>query len=203
MPPTELIRTRRQILDAAEDLIRRRGMGATTTRAIAERAGCAEGTIYRHFPDKHALLCEIVDASFPTFHALLGGLEARAGSGDVAATLEEVGMAALGFYRLVVPLAVVPLSDHDLLEEQRRHFRETGSGPMRTFAYVATYLRREQERGRVSPTVSPEHVTRLFLGACFSQAFVESLVGDEASLGNDDDFVHRTVAALLNGAAPV
>ncbi len=200
MPPTELAGTRRQILEAAEDLIRQRGMGATTTRAIAERAGCAEGTIYRHFPDKHALLCELVDATFPVFHDLLSGLEGRAGQGELAATLAELGMAALGFYRLVVPLAVVPMGDHDLLEQQRRHFHETGSGPMRTFAYVAGYLRREQERGRLSAGVSPEHVARLFLGACFSQAFVEALVGDEASLGEDEDFVHRTVAALLTGA---
>src|SRR5205085_4580512 len=89
-------KTRLHILDAAEDLIRRRGMEATTTRAIAERAGCAEGTIYRHFPDKHALLCEIVDATFPAFHALLDGLAAKAGTGDVRVTLEELGAAALG-----------------------------------------------------------------------------------------------------------
>lgn len=73
---------------------------------------------------------------------------------------------------------------------------------MRTFAYVAAYLHREQELGRLSPAVGPEHVARLVLGACFSQAFVESLVGEDASLGEDADFVRRTVIALLDGAAP-
>jgi AcrR family transcriptional regulator len=202
MPPTDLAQTRRHILEAAEDLIRRRGIGATTTRAIAEKAGCAEGTIYRHFPDKHTLLCELVDARFPDFRALVGALPAKAGSADLRTTLEEVGVAALTFYRLVVPLAVMPLADHELLEQQRRYFRETGRGPMRALADIAAYLRREQELGRLSPRVSPPHVARMFLGACFSQAFVEALVGDEASLGADADFVALTVDTLLEGAAP-
>ena len=67
---------------------------------------------------------------------------------------------------------------------------------------MAAYLRHEQRLGRLAPAVSPEHVARMLLGACFSQAFVEALVGEEASLGADEDFAHRTVAAILEGAGP-
>jgi AcrR family transcriptional regulator len=199
---TEARRTRRQILEAAEHLIRRRGMGATTTRAIAEEAGCAEGTIYRHFPDKQTLLCEIVDGRFPAFRNLISSLPGRAGAGAVAATLEELGLAALDFYRVIIPLVVGPLSDRQLLLEQRRHFQQANTGPLRVFEDVARYLRREQELGRVSSAVSVEHVTRLLLGACFGQAFVEALVGDDALLGGDREFVAATVSSLLAGLAP-
>ena len=199
---TESPPTRRVILEAAEEVIRRRGMGGATTRAIAERAGCAEGTIYRHFPDKDTLLCEIIHRSFPGFHQLMSALPERAGRGTVRATLEEVGRNALVFFRGVIPLVAGPLNDHDLLLQQRRFFVDAHTGPLVTFATVEAYLRREQDLGRVSATASPPHVARLLLGTCFGQAFVEAIMGDEASLGTDAEFVAASVAALLPGLAP-
>lgn len=51
---------RADILSAAEQLILDNGLNAATTRAIAATAGCAEGSIYRQFPDKDALVIEVV-----------------------------------------------------------------------------------------------------------------------------------------------
>lgn len=48
--------TRDRLLEAARDLFTTTGYHATTTPILAKRAGVAEGTIYRHFPSKHALL---------------------------------------------------------------------------------------------------------------------------------------------------
>lgn len=44
------------ICDAALELFAEHGIDATTTRKIAERAGAAEGTLYRHFAGKEALV---------------------------------------------------------------------------------------------------------------------------------------------------
>ena len=48
--------TRDRLLEAARELFTTTGYHATTTPILARRAGVAEGTIYRHFPSKHALL---------------------------------------------------------------------------------------------------------------------------------------------------
>jgi AcrR family transcriptional regulator len=51
-PPTTL----ECLLDAAAALLAEGGLGDATTAKVARRAGVAEGTIYRHFATKDALL---------------------------------------------------------------------------------------------------------------------------------------------------
>ncbi|MGH7593555.1 MAG: TetR/AcrR family transcriptional regulator [Gemmatimonadales bacterium] len=53
---TTEVTTRDRLLEAARELFTTTGYHATTTPMLAKRAGVAEGTIYRHFPSKHALL---------------------------------------------------------------------------------------------------------------------------------------------------
>jgi AcrR family transcriptional regulator len=51
--------TRQKLLRAALELFTGEGFLASTTPIIAQRAGVAEGTIYRHFPSKEHLLNEV------------------------------------------------------------------------------------------------------------------------------------------------
>jgi AcrR family transcriptional regulator len=48
--------TRRILLEAAYALFSQKGYGQTTMRALADKAGVAQGTIFKHFPDKSALV---------------------------------------------------------------------------------------------------------------------------------------------------
>src|ERR1051326_5628359 len=49
---------RRRIVDAALALFRSRGFEQTTTKAIARKAGIAEGTVFNYFPTKDDIALE-------------------------------------------------------------------------------------------------------------------------------------------------
>jgi AcrR family transcriptional regulator len=51
--------TRSRILQAARRLFSSQGFDGTTTRDLAQEAGVAEGTLFRHFPNKKAILVEV------------------------------------------------------------------------------------------------------------------------------------------------
>lgn len=58
-PPQSEAETRIRILQAAQRLFARQGYDGTTTRDLAQAAGVAEGTLFRHFPNKKAILVEV------------------------------------------------------------------------------------------------------------------------------------------------
>lgn len=51
--------TQARILKAAQRLFARRGYDGTTTRDLAQAAGVAEGTLFRHFENKKAILVQV------------------------------------------------------------------------------------------------------------------------------------------------
>jgi AcrR family transcriptional regulator len=57
-PPSET-ETKKRILQAAQRLFARSGYDGTTTRELATAAGVAEGTLFRHFDNKKAILIEV------------------------------------------------------------------------------------------------------------------------------------------------
>ncbi len=193
---------REDILRAAEAVISDVGMRNATTRAIARRAGCAEGSIYRHFSDRHALFLEIAKRQFPTFLDLMSSFRERAGTGTVQGNLEELAAAAMEFYRAVIPMTCGMMAERPLLERQRTAFLRTETGPIKAFGEVEAYLRAEQELGRICPEVSPSHVARMVLGVCFGQVFVAEMMGPAADVGSDEEFARVVVRDLTRGIAP-
>ena len=56
--------TRTKILQAALQLFARRGYDGTTTKDLANSAGVAEGTLFRYFANKKAILIEVATAGW-------------------------------------------------------------------------------------------------------------------------------------------
>jgi AcrR family transcriptional regulator len=193
--------TREHIVQATYELMQESGLVGLTTRSIAERAGCAEGSIYRYFADKHALVAEVVVTRLGSFLKLITALPDRAGTGTVRRNLQELAEQAIDFFSGILPLVVAALSDQELLAGLRTHWHDAGVGPARTRMQVAEYLRREQRLNRIDRTVSADHLAALLLGACFAQAMMTELVGKEGTWSRDR-FAGTIVRTLLTGAAP-
>ncbi|MFD8633055.1 helix-turn-helix domain-containing protein [Streptomyces sp. NPDC059533] len=54
---------REELLSAAAELFTARGYAATTTRAVAERAGMRQATMYHYFGGKEELLAELLEST--------------------------------------------------------------------------------------------------------------------------------------------
>ena len=63
-PPSSENQTRTRILQAAQRLFAAKGFEGTTTRDLAQIAGVAEGTLFRHFANKKAIFVEVVTSGW-------------------------------------------------------------------------------------------------------------------------------------------
>jgi len=68
--PCEASGTRQRLMEAARAEFGDKGIEAATTRGIAERAGCNEVTLFRHFESKQKLLAAVVQDTSEEFLTL-------------------------------------------------------------------------------------------------------------------------------------
>lgn len=73
------VETRARILDAARAVISEHGYAHGTTNRIAEAAGLSVGSLYQYFPNKDAILVELVDAHIAAGTEAVSASMARAG----------------------------------------------------------------------------------------------------------------------------
>ena len=118
--------TRKRIVTAARELIAEGGYVAAQVAAVADRAGVAVGTVYRHFPSKSDLFAEVfreasqheVDAMADAVHAASGQAPDR-----IAAGVEAFARRALRGRRLAWALLAEPVDP--AVEAERLHFRHS------------------------------------------------------------------------------
>ena len=75
------VATRRRLRTAALELFVEQGVGETTTRDLAKKAGIAEGTIYRHFESKDELVRDLFQDHYVRFGAELNRIQAETAGG--------------------------------------------------------------------------------------------------------------------------
>jgi AcrR family transcriptional regulator len=85
-PSSSTLAPRDQVLSAAADLFTRDGYAATTTRAVAERAGMRQASMYHYFAGKEDILATLLESTVEPSLAFAGALLAD-GAADPAARL--------------------------------------------------------------------------------------------------------------------
>lgn len=194
--------TRERIVEAAERVVRERGLARTTTKEIARAAGYSEGTLYKHFESKEDLFLAVLAERFPAFVALVEELPARVGRATVRETLQEVATNALAYYGEIVPMAASIFSEPRLLARHREGLRKRGAGPWMINETLASYLEAEERLGRVRKDANPEAAAAMLLGACYQRAFFRSFLGEDVPAEGEEGFVESIVQTLMPSLSP-
>jgi AcrR family transcriptional regulator len=164
--------TREQILDAAAELLRIQGSAATTTRAVAERAGVRLSLVHYHFGGKGRLLAELLDREngklLARQQALYAGPESLAEKWRTACAYLREDMSS-GYARILWELWATGLADAELAER----WRESMAGWRNLLADVAE--RWAEERGLELPV--PARALATLVANVFQGAEVEILAG--------------------------
>lgn len=189
--------TRERLVEAAADVVAEVGYARATTRAIARAAGVAEGTIYRHFPDKQRLFHAAVLHRNQPLLDWMAKLPALAGTATVAenlsATLSQLGR----LRRELLPLELAVMSDPSLAAASARaRPQDHLEGPP---ALLAAYLAEEQRIGRVRDDLDVRQAAVTVLAMLFGLAMLPP---------DDDGFppadaVASSVQLVVRGLQPL
>ena len=190
--------TRDQIVTATRKLIEDRGIAHITSKQIAQAAGCAEGTIFRHFARKEDLLLAAVMASFPSLRESLMSIS----EGTPRERLQRLALNVIRFFEQITPAAVAVLSDAELTRRHRDTMREHNGGPQRIYMAVSRFIESEQACGALRADLSPAHISSALLGPCFFRVFTRLSLGKNALEISDQEFVAGLVDTLWDGLRP-
>ncbi|HSK54125.1 MAG TPA: TetR/AcrR family transcriptional regulator [Jiangellales bacterium] len=189
--------TRERLLRATSEVVRDVGYAQASIRAVAQAAGIAEGTIYRHFPDKASLLLAAVAEQHAPIAAWMAELPDRAGRGEVVDVLTQCLTRLATLRETVLPLELAMLTDPDLAQRAAASLPDDGTDPP---AMLTQYLAAEQRAGRLRGDVDPGEAAVLVLVTLFG---LTTAPGARDSTGRVRvPSIRRTVELLLQGLSP-
>jgi len=168
---------RPEIIAATEALIRTRGLASTTTRAIAEHAGCSEAALYVHFDNRLTLLLAVLEESLPDMLLPLQTLEQSISTRTPQQNLTRALRAVFAFHERVVPMLCSLFSDPQLLTAYRESLTTRNKGPHGAIGRLQRYIYAEQALGRIHKSVDAETAATMLMASSFFKAFVSKFFG--------------------------
>lgn len=198
--------TRAKLIQATIDVVAEVGYGRATTRAIAEAAGVAEGTIYRHYADKRQLFFAAVFDRNAAVLDWVTALPGRAGKATVRDNLRDA-LIRLGQLRSeLLPLELALRGDPELsVSLGAQDSADPGPGGLPGVgqalpgppAFLAAYLAAEQALGRIRAGVDTTRTAIVLLAMLFGLAMLPPTDEDmEAAL------IDTAVDTVLAGIEP-
>jgi AcrR family transcriptional regulator len=156
----DAVRNRRLIVAAAEAVFREESAAVPLDR-VAQRAGVGRGTLYRHFPDRLALIAAV-------YAARVDALERHVGTLPPEHLVEHL-VAEIGAQQVAAPglFGAVHAADDPAVADVER----------RAGALLDAALADARARGRVRPDVTAEDLRLLF---AMSEGVLAVEAGDRA-----------------------
>jgi AcrR family transcriptional regulator len=168
---------RREIIAATEALIRTRGLASTTTRAIAQQAGCSEAALYVHFDSRLTLLLAVLEESLPDMLLPLQALEQSIGTRTPQQNMASALRAIFAFHERVVPMLCGLFAEPQLLTAYRESLTTRNKGPHGAIARLQKYISAEQALGRIHKSIDAETAATMLMASSFFKAFISKFFG--------------------------
>jgi AcrR family transcriptional regulator len=197
--------TRQVLIDAATEVFLKRGFARATTKEIAQTAGLAEGTIYRHFADKYALFHEVFLSLAGDILAELTGFPARAGRGTVRGNLEHLLQLIGRLVETTTSLMASMWADPEVARSFAAYVQERAPGGLEEgpVAIVAAYIRAEQRLGRVRHDVDAVEAAAVVVSIPFAASMERALSEFVPKLAEFPAPATGALDILARGLAPL
>lgn len=189
------------ILKAAGKMFIKQGYSAVSMDAIADAVPVSKRTLYNHFNDKKALFSAVMTSRCQHVYQMLE--QNLTDERGVERVLNEVGSK---FLDIVLDTDAVDMYRTIITESQ--HFPELGklfyeSGPKRTRAMLADYLKRVHSKG-VLNVPQPELASGLFVGMLLNRVQMQCLLGVKKNVPAAEraEIIRYGVQVFLRAHAP-
>jgi AcrR family transcriptional regulator len=184
---------RRQIADAALEVIAELGLRGFTTQAVATRVGITDGTIFRHFKNKQ----EIVLAAMDQLEDVMFS-EPLPTDSDPVVRLEEFFRSRAALLGGMAPMGRLMFSEQLVHAAGGAGREKLRTWRQRNLAFVGSCLTELADEGRLQPGMAPRELTRvvqgLLLTFSFERMLAETILPD---LDKRIDQSWQTLRALL------
>jgi len=162
--------TRIRILQAARRLFSHRGYDGTTTRDLARKAGVAEGTLFRYFENKKAILIEVATQGWVELLTDLLTELSEMGSYDAVGQIMQRRLLNLQANADVLRVCFMEVQFHPELRDRIQ--TEVIS---KMLSVAEAFFQTAMDRGVYRP-MDPKVVARVFLGMFAISGFSQTTI---------------------------
>lgn len=191
-----------KIVQAAVDIFAEKGYSASSTSEIAQKAGVAEGTIFRHYKTKKELLLSIIAPimtkliapfAMKDFHKIL-----EAEYKDMEDFLRAVIRNRLEFARKNFPVIKILLHEIPFQSELKAHFKEMVT--IHVLEKMTKVVKHFQQEGKIIDIPSAA-VIRLTATTVIGFLLVRFLLVPEKEWDEDQE-IEYTIDFIMHGLTP-
>lgn len=191
-----------RILQAAVEIFSEKGFASTSTSEIAQKAGVAEGTIFRHFKTKNELLLAIVT---PMMSKIIAPLMMKdlfkvlhTEHVEMADFVREVMRNRIDFARKNMPILKIFLQEIPFQPALRERFKEQAIE--KVLKRVVAIIEHYQQTGQVVP-YPPAHIIRFSASVVIGYVLFRFMMAPELEWDDEKD-TDITVDLIMHGLAP-
>ena len=192
----ELKSTPERIIKAFIELFRDYGYKGTTTRAVAEKAGVNEVTIFRHFGNKKGIMEAALQSV--SYHPKLEKIIHEQMTWDLQHDLLVIAEGYHTYMEKIKDLVLIGLREAEMFPELNETIVEI---PKQLKASMVSYFTEMNKRGKLIDT-DIELQAMNFIWLNFGYFLSKSRFGESVISSSQNDFLKQSVYLFARGLTP-